>query len=81
LGAIWEWLSGSARRASRGHAKLVVAGDVTTVEDLGSKNGTHLRGQAVTTPTPLVDGDRIRVGSFELTFRTLTGTGSTETEP
>jgi pSer/pThr/pTyr-binding forkhead associated (FHA) protein len=63
------------------HAKLVVASGVTTLEDLGSKNGTYLRGKAVTSVTPLVDGDRIRVGSFELTFRTLTGTGSTETGP
>jgi DNA-binding winged helix-turn-helix (wHTH) protein len=66
---------------SRRHAKLVVASDVTTLEDLGSKNGTYLRGQAVTSATPLADGDRIRVGSFELTFRALTGTGSTETGP
>jgi DNA-binding winged helix-turn-helix (wHTH) protein len=65
---------------SRHHAKLVVAGDVTTVEDLGSKNGTYLRGQAVTLPTPLTDGDRIRIGAFELTFRVLTGAGSTETQ-
>jgi sigma-B regulation protein RsbU (phosphoserine phosphatase) len=46
---------------------------VTTVEDLGSKNGTYLRGQAVTSPTALADGDRIRVGAFELTFRTVAG--------
>jgi len=64
---------------SRQHAKLVVASDVTTVEDVGSKNGTYLRGQAVTSPTALADGDRIRVGAFELTFRTVTGGGSTET--
>jgi hypothetical protein len=29
----------------------------------------------------LADGDRIRVGAFELTFRTVTGGGSTETLP
>jgi DNA-binding winged helix-turn-helix (wHTH) protein len=69
----------SSPSVSRRHARLVVAGDVTTVEDLGSKNGTYLRGQAVTSPTPLADGDRIRIGAFELTFRTVTGAGSTET--
>jgi DNA-binding winged helix-turn-helix (wHTH) protein len=71
----------SSPSVSRQHAKLTVAGDVTTVEDLRSKNGTYLRGQAVMSPTALADGDRIRVGAFELTFRTVTGTGSTETQP
>jgi DNA-binding winged helix-turn-helix (wHTH) protein len=71
----------SSPSVSRHHAKLIVAGDVTTVVDLGSKNGTYLRGQAVMSPTALADGDRIRVGAFELTFRTVTGTGSTETRP
>jgi DNA-binding winged helix-turn-helix (wHTH) protein len=65
---------------SRHHAKLVVAGDVTTLEDLGSKNGTYLRGQPVTSPKPLTDGDRIRISTFELTFRILTEAGSTETQ-
>lgn len=65
---------------SRHHAKLVIVGDVTTLEDLGSKNGTYLRGQAVTAPTPLMDGDRVRIGAFELTFRALTAAGSTETQ-
>lgn len=65
---------------SRHHARLVVAGDVTTIEDLGSKNRTYVGGQPITSPTPLADGDRIRIGAFELTFRTLTAMGSTETE-
>ena len=48
-------------------------------EDLVSKNGTHLRGQAVTSPSTLDDGDQIRIGAFELTFRRVAGQGSTET--
>ena len=66
---------------SRHHARLVVAGDVATIEDLGSKNGTYLRGQRISSPTELADGDRIRIDAFELTFRTLAGIGSTETRP
>ena len=54
---------------------------IATLEDLGSKNGTYLRGQVVTSPTPLADGDQIRIGAFELTFRTLAAPGSTETQP
>jgi DNA-binding winged helix-turn-helix (wHTH) protein len=64
---------------SRHHAKIVVANDVATLEDLGSKNGTYLRGRAVTATTTLADGDLIRIGAFELTFRTISSDGSTET--
>ena len=64
---------------SRHHAKIVIAGEVATLEDLGSKNGTHLRGVAVSTPTQLADGDQLRIGAFELTFRTIGSKGSTET--
>jgi len=65
---------------SRHHARITINGQLATLEDLGSKNGTYLRGQAVTAPTPLADGDRIRVGAFELTFHTLVAPGSTETQ-
>jgi DNA-binding winged helix-turn-helix (wHTH) protein len=71
----------SSPSVSRRHAKLIVRHDVATVEDLGSKNGTYLQGRAVSSPDVLGDGDRIRVGVFELTFRTVTGMGSTETQP
>jgi hypothetical protein len=64
---------------SRHHARIVIANDLATIEDLGSKNGTYVRGQAVRARIPLADGDQIRIGAFELTFRTVTGRGSTET--
>ena len=64
---------------SRRHARIVIAGGVATLEDLDSKNGTYVRGQRVTSPVPLADGDRIRIGAFELTFRSLSGAESTET--
>ena len=54
---------------SRRHARVVVDGSEATLEDLGSKNGTYLNNESVTSPQPLKDGDRIRVGSFLLTFR------------
>jgi pSer/pThr/pTyr-binding forkhead associated (FHA) protein len=50
------------------------------LEDLGSKNGTAVRGQTVTSTVELIDGDRIRIGAFELTYRSLAGVGSTETQ-
>jgi DNA-binding winged helix-turn-helix (wHTH) protein len=54
---------------SRRHARVVVDGTDAIVEDLGSKNGTFLNNENVTSPQALKDGDRIRVGSFLLTFR------------
>ena len=65
---------------SRHHAQIAITGEVATLEDLGSKNGTYLRGQPLTSATELADGDRIRIGAFELTFRRVSGTGSTETQ-
>jgi pSer/pThr/pTyr-binding forkhead associated (FHA) protein len=45
-----------------------------------SKNGTYMRGQRVVSPVPLADGDRIRIGAFEITFRSLSSERSTETQ-
>ncbi len=47
---------------SRRHARLVVAGDTVTLEDLGSKNGTHRNGRRLTAPVALADGDEIWIG-------------------
>ena len=53
---------------SRRHARILVAGDQATIEDLGSKNGTAIGDQPVARPTALRDTDRIQVGGVSLTF-------------
>ena len=63
---------------SRRHARIVVRGDSATLEDLGSKNGTFLGGEAVTTPRPLSDGDRVRIGTVEMTVWRNAGAVTTE---
>jgi DNA-binding winged helix-turn-helix (wHTH) protein len=63
---------------SRHHARIVVSGDSATLEDLGSKNGTFLEKEPVSTPRPLVDGDRFRVGTVEMVLRRYRGGVSTE---
>jgi DNA-binding winged helix-turn-helix (wHTH) protein len=63
---------------SRHHARIVVSGDVATLEDLGSKNGTFLKGETVTVPQCLRDGDRFRIGTVEMTVRRYLGGVSTE---
>ena len=66
------WIEGSS--VSRRHARVVVRGDTATLEDLGSKNGTFLRGVRLTEPAPLADGDAFRLGDEWLTFRVYRGT-------
>ncbi|MBA4015600.1 MAG: hypothetical protein C0483_00280 [Pirellula sp.] len=53
-------------RVSRQHARIVPAGDVLIIEDLGSSNGTLHNGHLVEEPTPLRPGDIVTIGSFRL---------------
>lgn len=54
---------------SRRHACIRVEGDKATLHDFGSKNGTRACGSVVTATTPLTDGDELRFGSVQVTFR------------
>jgi DNA-binding winged helix-turn-helix (wHTH) protein len=62
---------------SRRHAKIVITAASAALEDLGSRNGTYLRGEKVTSPVPLNDGDEIRVGSVVLSYRINSGQSTT----
>jgi DNA-binding winged helix-turn-helix (wHTH) protein len=62
---------------SRRHARIDVEGETVTLEDLGSRNGTHLRGERISARTPLTDGDEIRLGPVTLTFRLVSPESST----
>jgi DNA-binding winged helix-turn-helix (wHTH) protein len=56
---------------SRRHARVLVADGTATLEDLGSKNGTFVRGQRLASPITLSDGDEILLGRVRMTFRVL----------
>ena len=56
---------------SRRHARIRVSGVKATLEDLGSKNGTFLRGRRIDAPASLSDGDEILLGGVHMTFRIL----------
>ena len=62
---------------SRRHGRIVINGPRATLEDLGSKNGTQVRGERVRGVVELEDGDEIRIGSVVLTFRMPARPGST----
>lgn len=66
-------------RVSRRHARIVVDGTRATLDDLGSKNGTHLEGRAIDGPMDLADGDEISVGTAVFVFRAGETTGTTRT--
>jgi DNA-binding winged helix-turn-helix (wHTH) protein len=68
-------------QVSRRHARIHISSGRATLEDLGSRNGTFLRGERLQGSTDLADGDEIRIGPALLRFRARWGSGSTATEP
>lgn len=64
---------------SRRHARIVVRDDgEVVIEDLGSRNGTFVGGERLTTPRRLSVGERIAFGSLSVTFRASSADGPTE---
>src|ERR1700716_3944594 len=53
---------------SRRHARLIVANDGVVIEDLQSRNGVTVNGHRIAARTPLSAGDKITIGSQELTL-------------
>ncbi len=58
-----------AGAVSRRHARLRISGGQAVLEDLGSRNGTFVKGGRLTGSAPLGDGDEFRLGSALFTFR------------
>ena len=75
--AVWLDAPGVSRR----HARILVAEGTATLEDLGSKNGTYLRGRRIAAPQTLADGDPIAIGTALITVRVMRQGGSTDTVP
>jgi DNA-binding winged helix-turn-helix (wHTH) protein len=65
---------------SRRHARILIEGGQAILEDLASKNGTFLRGQRISVPTPLRDGDAIRLGRVGMTLRVVGADRATRTD-
>jgi phosphoserine phosphatase RsbU/P len=53
---------------SRRHARIVRAPEGYLLEDLQSNCGTQVEGRAVNGPTPLQDGNYIKIGNYTLIF-------------
>lgn len=53
---------------SRQHARIMIDAGGASIEDLRSRNGVRVNGVVVRQPTPLKDGDRVRIGTHDLVF-------------
>lgn len=67
-------------KVSRQHARIRVRNTVATIEDLGSKNGTFVRGERISGSTVVAPGDQVRIGPFALVFSLASAFGPTETQ-
>ena len=66
-GALWIDDSSVSRR----HARILIRGGKATLEDLGSKNGTYVRGKRIGKKVVLADGDVILIGPETMVFRAV----------
>lgn len=58
-----------ASEVSRRHARILIHGGSASIEDLGSKNGTYLRGRRIRAPERLDHADEITIGLDLARFR------------
>jgi DNA-binding winged helix-turn-helix (wHTH) protein len=65
---------------SRRHARILVDGEQVLLEDLDSKNGTFVRGQRITAPTPLSGGEVFRLGRVSIELRAVQPDQPTRTD-
>lgn len=66
---------------SRRHARLVLDARQAVLTDLGSRNGTFVRGRRIEQPVTLGPLDEIRIGPFYLTLTVPHPEGPTTSEP
>ncbi len=57
------------RNVSRSHARLLKRNGAYVVEDLGSYNGVTVNGERIDMSSPLVAGDQLGIGDYDLAFQ------------
>ena len=65
---------------SRRHAHVRWDGTAVVLTDLGSKNGTFVKGVRISEPVALEDGDEIRLGLVSFVYRAPRAAGDTNTK-
>jgi hypothetical protein len=70
------------RQVSRFHARITPTPEGVTIEDLGSKNGTHHNGKLIQDSTMLADGDVIQIAlAQQFVFLSSDATVPLENQP
>lgn len=69
------------RNVSRRHAKLTLAAGAWQVHDLGAYNGVKVNGTRVSGQHPVVYGDAVSIGDFQLELRQTAGVVHETTKP
>jgi len=64
---------------SRRHACVTIEESGTRISDLGSKNGTIVRGHRIASAAELHDRDQVELGPVMLTYREMLPVPGTET--
>ncbi len=72
--AIWI----DSPQVSRRHVSITVDESTVTVQDLSSRNGTFVCGEAIAAPRVVRDGDVVTVGPARLVVRTESPSGTTQ---
>ena len=57
------------RNVSRKHARLSRQNGALFIEDLASFTGVRVNGTKIASPTPLREGDEVRIGDYKLVLR------------
>src|SRR5215471_518157 len=69
------WIDGA--EVSRRHARIVISESGATMEDLGSKNGTFVRGERIRGVVSLKEGDLITIGPSSMILQVYRHTDPT----
>jgi DNA-binding winged helix-turn-helix (wHTH) protein len=64
---------------SRRHARVLIAAQGATLEDLQNKNGTFVHGERIATARELASGDELRFGPVTVTFHAAPQGSATQT--
>jgi len=56
------------KKASRNHARIIAAGGVYKIEDLGSRNGIFVNGKKISQKQKVGIGDSIKIGNTQITI-------------
>lgn len=58
-------------KVSHSHCKIILRGELLSIKDLGSLNGTFYQGRRISEETPLISGDEVQIGEYHYTVELM----------